>query len=300
MTISDSSNVANVTIATLIIAAVIVSSTINPGLLRCYFRQKRTFQRNMFITVAFLDMFTTNIPAIIHAYNLSRSEELEYIKSYHCILGCISQAVAVLLATTRLSLVLFPLHALKTRVAIGYLVVYSVVMTTVNIFLALHNQDVDVVPTIHYQIPGEAEFLEFLCWGYTFTQATVGIFSSFVAVLYLFFLASPTGDKSKKKQGAITILLMNIPYAVNIFFTAGAFWFTDVFEIEGADFGDLQYAAVPILISGYNPVVILLRKRSYRTQILSDTKRCCNLGSNRANTFGSSTKANNDTIVTAM
>ena len=275
----------------LIITFCTISLLLNPFLLFCYARRPPSLQTTMFRCLAIADFVTTFLPALYFGYREIKGNHDSVYRLflvYHCIPGCVSKVLAVLLAVTRSVTIVFPFYNVRRGVILAYFVVFVVVMTTINMTSVvvatldiIVSQQNETVGFSKYQavlddmedflrthtFTNRADLNELLCWGISLVHVCLGLGCSIFTVLYLYATTGGLGDCKKRRQGAITILLMNIPYVIAVINGM------DAFIGSGLTFGPFdmryfQYAHIPIFTSAYNPLIIIARKDSYRQLLL--------------------------------
>ena len=242
----------------------------------------------LFRSLAAVDFLTTLFAPLTYAalmfsatlYPCS-NKVLTFARSLACALGCISQVITWLLAVTRCIRVIFPFAIMKKRVVFGYLAVYALAML-------LNSCGSAVVQLLGAYLANLFVVLVHYCFVINFGHCLTGIIVSVATFAYLLRctrLAStiltrtrtyPLHEDYRAKatlirgrfKGCVTILLMNIPYVINIGFIA----YVNI-KPGTVSFHDVLFGMVPILTSTINPIIITARNHFQMRLLLLNKKR---------------------------
>ena len=175
-----------------------------------------------------------------------------------CTCSCISQVSTAMLAVTRFICIVNPFVGVSSRIVMGYIKVYSVIMAGLN----LSTMFCKILPAPN----GLGPNLSRICLILNVSQCLIGISSSLFTVLNVIFKARLTQSPDKRTKSSVTILLMNLPYVVSVVLIL-----VTLTGISGVTFALLTFPTVACFTSMVNPLTILLlnqRAREYTKETL--------------------------------
>ena len=281
----------NVAMGTILLLAFVVSTTLN-YIVYNFNNQKRPNIANfLFKSLSIVDFMTTIYAPWLYASMMFSTKVLPcsnqvatFTRQFVCILGCISQVITWMLAITRFVRVILPFTLANKKMILSYVVLYGTLMTV--------NSSVSIVIQMSGHDTSQAAIwvmrsIVHLCFLMNLAHCSTGIICSVVTSIYLVRCTKAHALSTKTKgsflhdkqtinvlikqrlRGCVTILLMNIPYLLNIAFIV----YVNV-KPGQMSFHDILFGFLPIISSTINPVIVASRNYwKIRMQILNKKTR---------------------------
>lgn len=275
----------NLAMGSFFLIAFAVSTTMNYIVYNFNNRKQTNLTNFLFKSLSIVDFMTTIYAPWLYASLMFStkavpcSNQMAIItRQLVCILGCISQVITWMLAVTRFVRVILPFTLSNKRLILGYVFLYGALMTvnsTISLAIQTGNHDKSIITM--WVMRG----IVHLCFLLNLAHCTTGIICSVSTSIYLVrctkvhtvtaegtFHQDQVNKALLTKQrlrGCVTILLMNIPYLVNISFIIYV-----TVHPGRMSFHDVLFGFLPIITSTVNPVIVVTRNLSkIKLQILS-------------------------------
>ena len=287
---TQADQIINYTLGSVLILCFLVSTSLNPVL----FYHHQSARKNSICTFLFSclsvsDFLTDVFAPLVYAHYMIRPGiysgslfSLEFSRVFACTVGCYSQCGTTLLAITRLLKVTMPFIKIKKRFVVAYFIVYNTIMSTNNLPILLLKQIDRSQRTLYFTFCN-------ICIWLNAIHCLVGIILSVATFVFIYFIkpVSETEDRDKNKRVCGTILLMNTPYIISIFFVL--FVYISPWQVS---IHDIIFGFVPMFTSAINPVVLISRNQGIRNTLVGLFRRRVFGGSAdiMSNTYNSATK----------
>ncbi|KAL5258763.1 hypothetical protein ACHWQZ_G009275 [Mnemiopsis leidyi] len=255
----------NFTLGSVLILCFLLSTSLNPVL----FYHHQSTRKNSICTFLFSclsvsDFLTDLFAPLVYAHYMIRPGiysgslfSLEFSRVFACTVGCYSQCGTTLLAITRLLKVTMPFIKIKKRFVVAYFIVYNTIMSGNNLPILLLKQIDRSQRTLYFTFCN-------ICIWLNAIHCLVGIVLSVATFVFIYFIkpVSETEDRDKNKRVCGTILLMNTPYIISIFFVI--FVYISPWQVS---IHDIIFGFVPMFTSAINPLVLISRNQGIRNTL---------------------------------
>ena len=169
-----------------------------------------------------------------------------------CTCGCVSQVTTAMLAVTRLICIVNPFFRVSTTLVLGYIKIYSVIMTSLNLSTMLCK----IFPAPQ----GLGPNLSRVCLILNVSQCLLGICASLFTVVRMLSRRRLSEKRPDEKiRSSLTIMFMNLPYLVSVVLIL-----VTLTGISGVTFVLLTFPTVACFTSMLNPLTILLLNQKAR------------------------------------
>ena len=257
----------NYSIGTAMIFAFCISVLLNPTVFYLKHKGEKSLIRKLFQGLAVVDFMTCICTPLVYAYFTFNetilpcsNPVLRFCRPITCTFGCCSQIITFMLAVTRFLKIRFPFMIIREEYVKRYMIAYMFLM-------ALNNLQVPLIQSVK-GIPYRNYFYVFVqyCFYVNSIHCGIGILASVVTSSILVHRAHQHSNNESEYavihitlHSCITILLMNIPYV----FAIGLIIFVNLNPGQ-ISFHDLLFGMMPIVTSTCNPLIIILRNKSYK------------------------------------
>ena len=264
---TSTDQVVNYSLGSVLVMCFLISTILNPVLTYHHHSTRKngvcTF---LFSCLSVSDLLTNFFAPLVYSHYMFRTGiysgslfSIEFSRVFACTVGCFSQCGTTLIAATRLIKVTAPFVRIRKRTVVAYFTAYTTVMTTNNLAILLLKQVDRSQRALYFTFTN-------ICIWLNVAHCFVGIVLSLATFIYL-YLVKPVGEaenRVKNKRVCVTILLMNTPYVISIFFVLLVYissWHVSIH--------DIIFGFVPMLTSAINPIVLIVRNSGIRQTVVS-------------------------------